>query len=75
MKMFISTLVLVMAFSAINRQGRATQDTGSSQPMIPRANEGHLPPPPSARGSGPGLDGERLGDGRINSTPHVNHNQ
>ena len=43
--------------------------------MIPRANEGHLPPPPFARGSNAGLSGERLGDGRINSTPHVNHDQ
>jgi hypothetical protein len=75
MNLFISTFILVAAFSAINQSGKPAQPPNSSQSMAPRANEGHLPPQPSARGSGAGLGGERLQDGRMNNTPHVNHNQ
>ncbi len=75
MKMLISTFILILALSASNEQGGATQHDSTSQQMAPRANEGHLPPPPPAKGSNPREGGERLGDGRINDTPHVNHNQ
>ena len=75
MKSLGSTLILTIALSASNQPGEVTQHGSASQQMAPRANEGHLPPSPSARGSTAGDTGERLGDGRINNTPHVNHNQ
>jgi hypothetical protein len=75
MKSLGSTVILIIALSASNQPGGATPDGNASQQMAPRANEGHLPPAPSARGLNAGDAGERLGDGRINNTPHVNHNQ
>jgi hypothetical protein len=74
MNILASTVFLVVALSANNQPRVTTQHPGAAQ-MAPRANEGHLPPQPSARGSNPGEAGERLGDGHINDTPHVNHNQ
>ncbi len=53
MKILISTLILILALSASNQQGGATQHDSTSQQMAPRANEGHLPPPPPAKGSNP----------------------
>jgi hypothetical protein len=41
----------------------------------PRANQGHVPPPPSRSGPRYAFDGERLRDGRINESQHVNHDQ
>jgi hypothetical protein len=41
----------------------------------PRANQGHIPAPPVARGGAQAQQGERLGDGRVNDLPHVNHDQ
>ena len=75
MKVPVSSLILILLLSVSNQQGGATQHDSTPQQMAPRANEGHLPPPPPPRGSNPGEGGERLGDGRLNNTPHVNHNQ
>jgi len=41
----------------------------------PRANQGHIPPPPPQRARGAKPQAERWGGGRVNSTPHVNNNQ
>ena len=70
---------LLMAMPALAQHG----------PTTPRANEGHVPPAPTARanrpaagtGTGTGYaaatqgrtDGERLVSGRTNDTQHVNH--
>ena len=42
----------------------------------PRANQGHVPPPPPARGNrGEVRQPERLPSGHVNEVPHVNHDQ
>jgi hypothetical protein len=44
----------------------------------PRANEGHIPPPPGRSGSSYGSIGsmvQHLGDGRLSNTQHVDHDQ
>lgn len=42
----------------------------------PHANQGHIPPAPSPRsGRGIAPEPERRDGGRVNSMPHVNHNQ
>jgi len=38
----------------------------------PRANQGHLPPPPSQQAHS-GDSAERWSSGQVNTTPHVNH--
>jgi hypothetical protein len=75
MTLFISTFILATAFYGVNQSAKPAQQPSSSRAMAPRANEGHLPPPPPARGSGAALGGERMQDGHINNMPHVNHNQ
>jgi hypothetical protein len=40
----------------------------------PRANQGHIPAPPAARPHG-AAEPERFEGGRMNSTPHVNHDR
>ena len=74
MKTFISTVILIIALPAVAQHGGPPQHSSPPQQMAPRANQGRLPsaPPPVHV---PNAGGERLGDGRINSTPHVNHNQ
>lgn len=49
---------------------------GGGGHTTPRANQGHIPPPPVARSS-PQVrrEPERWGDGRANETPHVNHDR
>jgi hypothetical protein len=72
MKYLIAILMLMVGLAAL-AQHPEPQHNSPSQQMAPRANQGHLPPPPPARI--PNAGGEQLGNGRINSTPHVNHNQ
>jgi hypothetical protein len=74
MKILLSAMLLAVALSASNPPP-STVHTGSARQMAPRANEGHLPPAPTATGSKPADAGERLGGGHVNSSPHVNHNQ
>jgi hypothetical protein len=51
-----------------------SQHGGGHGPGTPRANQGHLPPPPPARTEGRAApEIERHDANRINSTPHVNH--
>lgn len=74
MKILLSKLILIMVLPAIAQQGGPPKHEAHSQ-QTPRANQGHLPPPPAVRGPSAGNGGERLGDGRVNEAPHVNHNQ
>jgi hypothetical protein len=72
MKYLIAIPMLMVGLAAL-AQHPEPQHSSPSQQMAPRANQGHRPPPPPARI--PNAGGEQLGSGRINSTPHVNHNQ
>src|SRR5580704_518737 len=48
----------------------------SAPPQLPpRANQGHIPPPPARGGASSGSMGERLPNGRMNESQHVNHDQ
>jgi hypothetical protein len=40
-----------------------------------RANQGHMPPPPTMRRGGGQPEVERFDGGRMNSLPHVNHDR
>jgi len=64
------TLGLVMAFNVSAQRG--TTPRGN----VPRANQGHVPPPPAPR-SKPGAkpEVEHHAGGRVNSTPHVNNDK
>ena len=73
MTTFISTVILIIPLSAMAQHGGAPQHRSPPQQMAPRANQGHLPPAPAEHV--PSVGGERLGSGRINTTPHVNHDQ
>ena len=64
----IQIVMIHLASHAIKKE-RSDQDAQLLTTNDPRANEGHLPPPPFARGSNAGLSGERLGDGRIIARP------
>jgi hypothetical protein len=45
-------------------------------PNPPRSNQGHIPPPPSARPNvAEPRQAEHLPTGHVNDTPHVNHDQ
>jgi hypothetical protein len=68
---FLSGVVLMTALSASAKLPLGT----TAGNITPRANQGHIPPPPAARIGSQPLSGEKLGDGRINETPHVNHDQ
>ncbi|HSS75531.1 MAG TPA: hypothetical protein VLV54_02200 [Thermoanaerobaculia bacterium] len=53
---------------------RGPAQRGPEQHPHMRANQGHLPPPPSARrGPSPEPEVERFDGGRMNGIPHVNH--
>ncbi len=56
------------------RQEQRGQQHGAPQQARPRANQGHLPPPPAARRGGQ-PEGERFEGGRVNTVPHVNHDR
>ena len=46
----------------------------SQEQARPRANQGHVPPPPQARANHTeAREPERLPTGHVNETPHVNH--
>lgn len=67
---------LLLTSLMISASAAVAQRSGLLQQMAPRANQGHIPAPPVARSSPDvGTEGERLEDGRINDTPHVNHDQ
>ncbi|MBT9330757.1 hypothetical protein [Paracidobacterium acidisoli] len=69
-------MLLVPAVALFAATPLLAQHRAPSQPhAMPRANQGHLPPPPAARPA-PGTrpDIEHFSGGRVNSTPHVNHN-
>jgi hypothetical protein len=62
--------------SAQRPEQRGPAPRGPEQHARMRANQGHPPPPPSAR-SGPqrGPEVERFDGGRMNGVPHVNHDR
>jgi hypothetical protein len=41
----------------------------------PRANQGHIPPPPAHSPRGGKPEAERLDGGRVDNTPHVSHDR
>ena len=72
-KIQILILIAVLALAAPTMQA---QREHAAQPNTPRANQGHVPPappkvPPAKPAAPPPF--ERDHDGRINGTPHVNH--
>lgn len=79
MKALVQLLVsVILMFHAAALQRQAAGDavpscvaTATGQNSRPRANQGRLPPAPSWQAEG--SSAERWTDGRINSTPHVNH--
>jgi len=78
MKLFSPLLVLLALALPLTAQHTESQHDDSQRPTpsAPRANQGHVPPPPPAR-TGPQAnsrsDAERSVYGRINEMPHVNH--
>lgn len=65
---FMLALAFVLAFSLSAQRG------GAPHGNAPRANQGHIPPPPPRANPRTGPEVERDGAGRTNSTPHVNNN-
>jgi hypothetical protein len=67
------SLILMLHAAALQRHaGRAASHQRAAGPLSdapPRANEGHLPPPPRRQAASI----EHRQDGSVNSTPHVNH--
>lgn len=73
------SLVLMLHAAALPKRaaGQPDRQHGSVSALPsspPRANQGHLPPPPPTQS--PQADSaERWSDGQVNSTPHVNHDR
>jgi hypothetical protein len=75
MKLPFATLIglaVLIALPAL-AQPRDQQHGQHSRP--PRANQGHIPAPPAPRGSRGIAEPERMDGGRIDNTPHVNHDR
>lgn len=68
----LSSLFFAMILLAV--QPLPAQRPPSAPQMPPRANQGHIPPPP-ARSGPPREMGERLPNGKVNESQHVNHDQ
>ena len=69
---FICAAILFVAIPVqAQRGGSAPLQHGNP----PRANQGHIPPPPQRSPAPTTLNGERLNNGRVNEAPHVNHDQ
>jgi len=75
MKTRILFLILIVALAAPTVHAQRER---AARPNTPRANQGHVPPAPPptprTRPAAPPLV-ERDGNGRINGTPHVNHDR
>ncbi|HTQ79421.1 MAG TPA: hypothetical protein VMM92_05455 [Thermoanaerobaculia bacterium] len=72
---FLLTLTVLGTFPLLAQQPPHAQPPHAQPPHAqPRANQGHPPPPPTARRvphAQPEV--EHLDGGRVNSQPHVNH--
>jgi len=72
MKKSLTILLALAVFAAL---GVSAQRGGEPHGNAPRANQGHVPPPPAARPSPRARpEVERDKGGRANATPHVNNN-
>jgi len=65
-----AVVTIALAASTSTTVGAQRRPGGEDRP---RANQGHLPPPPP-RGAVP-REAERLPTGHVNDTPHVNHDR
>ena len=69
------TVVLLLAVPASAQRGNQRGGSPAGR-NPPRANQGHIPPPPPARSNaGEPRQAEHLPTGHVNDTPHVNHDQ
>jgi hypothetical protein len=70
----LSATLMVYAQRGGGGPERGGMGGGSHQGNFPRANQGHIPPPPQARSNrGAKPEVERDAGGRQNATPHVNN--
>ncbi len=73
--LFASVLILSAAF-VLAPPAAAQRTGGRTVQTRPRANQGHIPPAPHARGNrSEKARAEHLPTGHVNDMPHVNHNQ
>jgi len=78
----VAMAVAVLYGSPVIAQRRGDQHPQQQQQQQqhaverPRANQGHVPPPPPTRGNhAEARQPERLPSGHVNEVPHVNHDQ
>jgi hypothetical protein len=73
---FILAAAFLLPSSAEAQRGGRTSGGGARTAQNrPRANQGHIPPPPAARSNpSEGRQAEHLPTGHVNEVPHVNHN-
>jgi hypothetical protein len=82
MDVFLSSvLILSMTFllsspAVAQRSNRSARGGGRTTQSVPRANQGHIPPAPSAR-TNPAeqRQAEHMSTGHVNDMPHVNHDR
>jgi hypothetical protein len=74
---FLLTLALALALPALSQERgeRGGAPPAAAHPQErPRANQGKIPPAPTARTERAAPQVERTPQGKVNETPHVNHN-
>jgi hypothetical protein len=74
---FGATLAVGLLYALPAVAQRGDQRPAEQRPVErPRANQGHVPPPPQVRGNHAEVrEPERLPTGHVNEIPHVNHDR